>query len=55
MSETAEIKIRTEKINGVVLRNLCSKFLDAVLSIYEDPHNQQKFKEWQKRRAQNIA
>ena len=58
MEETTKIKIHTEQIKGVELRNLCSTFLDAILQFYEDPDNRRKFQEWKVQRehgTQNIA
>ena len=45
MSETTKIKIQ-EKPDGVVLKNLCSTFLESIVRFYEDPKNQKRFKEW---------
>lgn len=50
MSKTTEIGIH-EKLDGVVLKNLCSTFLEAILRFYEDPRNQQKFEEWIRERG----
>lgn len=45
------VKIDTAAIPKIEVKLLCSTFLEAVRTFYEDPQNLADFEAWQKARA----
>ena len=43
-------RIRVDLIPETEAHNLAETFLDAVKRFYEDPRNEEKFREWQRQR-----
>ena len=51
---TGQIRINTNEIPPVAVRNLSVTLLEVITKFYDDPSNVKEFEEWQKRRQEHV-